>query len=65
MPWIEWRPEYNVHINKIDEQHKKFVGIINKLYEALSDEAVVKDVIRKVIEIYWIIPSITLARKKI
>src|SRR3989338_3791651 len=50
MPWIEWSPEYNVHINKIDEQHKKFVVIINKLYEALSDEAVVKDAIRKVIE---------------
>lgn len=50
MPWIEWSPEYNVHINKIDEQHKKLIGIINKLYEALADEAGVKELIRKVIE---------------
>lgn len=50
MPWIEWGPEYSVHINKIDEQHKKLVGIINKLYEALADETGLKEFIRKVIE---------------
>ena len=50
MSWIEWSPECNVNINKIDEQHKKLVGIINKLYEALADETRIKELIRKVIE---------------
>ena len=50
MSWIEWSPEYNVHIDKIDEQHKKLVGIINKLYESLADDARAKEFIGKVIE---------------
>lgn len=36
MAFFEWKPEYNTHIKIIDEQHKKLVGYINQLYEAMS-----------------------------
>jgi len=32
---IEWSPEYSVHHDKIDAQHKKWIAIINELHEAL------------------------------
>lgn len=44
MAIIPWKEEYALHIAKIDEQHKKLVGYINQLYEAMlngtSDEVV-------------------------
>ena len=47
---IEWKPEYNVHIDTIDQQHKKLVAIINELYELLTDETGVKEYISKIID---------------
>jgi hemerythrin len=44
MAIIPWKEEYSVHIAKIDEQHKKLIGFINQLYDAMqngnSEEAV-------------------------
>ena len=34
---IEWSKKYNTGIDKIDEQHKKLVSIINNLYDKISD----------------------------
>ena len=31
---IEWKTHYNTGIKEIDEQHQRFVEIINKLFEA-------------------------------
>ena len=36
MPMITWDDEYSVDIQEIDEQHKRLIGIINELYEALA-----------------------------
>ena len=30
-----WEPSFEVHINKIDEQHKKLVETVNLLYDAI------------------------------
>lgn len=34
---IEWKPEYNIGIAVIDEQHKIFVTTLNSLYEAILE----------------------------
>ena len=39
MVWIEWSQEYSVNIKKIDEQHKKLINVINKLYDGLSGDS--------------------------
>ena len=38
MVWMEWTQEYSVNIAGIDDQHKKLIGIINEVHEALSIE---------------------------
>jgi hemerythrin len=35
MAIIPWKEEYTINIPKIDEQHKKLVGYINQLYDAM------------------------------
>jgi len=45
---IEWSKKYNTGIEKIDEQHKKLVALINKLYEMVivkGDAGSVQDAI--------------------
>jgi hemerythrin len=36
MPLITWNDTYKTSIASIDEQHKKLVGIINDLHDAMS-----------------------------
>lgn len=35
--FIKWSENYSVGLNEIDEQHKKLLAIINKLYAAFTD----------------------------
>lgn len=41
-----WKEEYSVNVKEIDEQHKKFISIIDDLYQAIlnnkDDEIIVK-----------------------
>lgn len=38
MALIEWKDEYSVNVEIIDEQHKHFVSILNKLYENVQSK---------------------------
>ncbi len=35
--WIEWRPQYRVGVEKIDEQHEELFSMFNELGDALWD----------------------------
>jgi hemerythrin-like metal-binding protein len=37
MSAIVWKPEFNVNIKVIDDQHIKLVDTINTLYDAMSE----------------------------
>ncbi len=32
---IDWKPEYSVKVKEIDDQHKKLVSLIDRLYQAI------------------------------
>jgi hemerythrin len=36
MPIVEWDDAFSVGIQKIDEQHKKFFSIINRVYDTIQ-----------------------------
>ena len=36
MSFIKWKNEYSVGVYEIDNQHKKFVMLINKLFDAMK-----------------------------
>mgnify|MGYP000867218199 FL=1 len=38
MPLVEWKSEFSLGISEIDEQHKKILAIINKLYDLFSNK---------------------------
>jgi len=32
---FQWKPEYSVNVTEIDDQHKKFISILDDLYQAI------------------------------
>ena len=38
MALIEWKSEFALGVNEIDEQHQKMLSIINKLYDLFADK---------------------------
>jgi hemerythrin len=36
MPIITWSEKYSVNIDKIDQQHKKLIDIINRLFDTMK-----------------------------
>lgn len=36
MPLITWNPTFSVGIAEVDEQHKKLIDIINRLFDAMK-----------------------------
>lgn len=33
MPLFSWKEEYSVHVEELDHHHKKFIAILNELYD--------------------------------
>ncbi|MCB2188711.1 MAG: bacteriohemerythrin [Deltaproteobacteria bacterium] len=36
MAFIQWRPDFETGIAQIDREHKKLVGLVNELYDAMK-----------------------------
>ncbi len=49
MALFDWEAKYSVNIKEIDEQHKKLIGIINDLHDAMS-KGKSNDVLSKVLQ---------------
>lgn len=41
MGFLEWEKKYELGIPEMDEQHKKWLSMLNKFYEHLDDEKLV------------------------
>jgi hemerythrin len=53
MSMVEWKDEYSVDIQEIDEQHKCLIQIMNELYTALANKSnrdLVGDVLDKLVD---------------
>ncbi|MDH5785550.1 MAG: bacteriohemerythrin [Chromatiales bacterium] len=53
MGMVEWKEEYSVDIQEIDEQHKCLINIMNELYTALASKSnrdLLGDIINKLVE---------------
>ncbi len=37
MPYIDWNDDLSVLVKSFDEQHKKLISLINKLYDAMKE----------------------------
>lgn len=37
MPFITWIDKFSVNVEAIDEQHKKWIDILNNLYDAMKE----------------------------
>jgi len=49
MALFEWREEYSVNVDEIDQQHKKLIQMINDLHTAMKEKKA-KDVIEDVLK---------------
>lgn len=52
MATFEWKEEYSVGVQLIDDQHKVFIGIINELYTAImekKEKTILDDVFRQLV----------------
>ena len=43
MELIKWGKEYELGVEKMDEQHKKWIGIINKFYDSIGKNEIKKN----------------------
>lgn len=39
MPFLIWKPEYSVNIERIDAQHKHLVSLLKRLHEAIAEDS--------------------------
>lgn len=41
---IEWKEEYSVNVKEIDNQHKDFVDLVNRLYTAINEKKIKENI---------------------
>jgi hemerythrin-like metal-binding protein len=46
MDFIIWKDQYSVGIDKIDDQHKKLIKILNELYELFMEKTAEQNLIK-------------------
>ena len=49
MPRIEWSESFSVGVAEIDEQHRRWVELINKLHDAIMDKKVSPEMTDKIL----------------
>jgi hemerythrin len=51
MAFFEWDPRFSVNIDEIDQQHKKLIGLINRLSEVMqpSNQDILKSAMKELI----------------
>ena len=54
MPLFLWKPSYELNVPEIDKQHRRLVGLINELYEAMKEARgeVALDYILRELQVY-------------
>ncbi len=53
MPILQWSNFFSVGVDKIDEQHKRLIEILNELYDGIkknNEEETIKDAIPKLVK---------------
>lgn len=36
--WIEWQPQFDIGVTRLDEQHRQLVAMLNSLYQIIGPE---------------------------
>ena len=57
MSLIEWKDEFNLGIEAIDNEHRDLVALINALHEAMSGGADRADIVAGISEIYTLVSA--------
>ena len=57
MSLIEWKDEFNLGIEEVDNEHRDLVALINALHEAMSAGAGHADIVEGLSEIYALVAA--------
>lgn len=49
MPRIEWNESFSVGVAEIDEQHRRWIDLINKLHDAIMDKKISPEMTDKIL----------------
>ncbi len=53
MAYMDWKDYYSVNVREIDEQHKKLIGMINELHDAMKagkGKAAMSNILKELID---------------
>jgi hemerythrin len=57
MSLIEWNDDFNLGIEKVDNEHRALVALINALHEAVSSGAERAEIVQGISEIYSLVSA--------
>lgn len=44
MPLLRWKDDYSMHLEQLDEHHKRFITIVNRLYDSVMTTTAMESV---------------------